>query len=73
MDSSELSVAIIQEREMVVHAALEEMVPALLEGDLATMEQQAQRLGFSRSRAARSAVAGGFPPKSTYLGTLRPF
>lgn len=47
MDRSALSEAIIAEAEMegVVHAALAEAVPALLEGDLAALEQQAQQLG----------------------------
>jgi hypothetical protein len=45
MDRSELSAAIITEMETVVQAALEQGVPRLLEGDLASMEEQAQQLG----------------------------
>ncbi len=45
MDRSELSVAIITEIETVVHTALEEAVPAMLNADLATMERQAQEVG----------------------------
>jgi hypothetical protein len=45
MDRSELSEAIIAEMEAVVHAALEQAVPALLEGDLAALEQRTQHLG----------------------------
>jgi hypothetical protein len=45
MDRTALSTAIIAEMEAVVRAGLEETVPALLDADLATMEQRVQQLG----------------------------
>ena len=45
MDRTALSKAIIAEMEAVVRAGLEETVPALLDADLATMEQRVQQLG----------------------------
>ena len=58
MDRSELSLAIIAEMETVVRAALERAVPALLEGDLASMEQQAQEVGrIILGRLIEAAVA----------------
>ena len=45
MDRTALSKAIIAEMEAVVRAGLEETVPALLDADLATMEQRVQQMG----------------------------
>src|SRR5690349_19093722 len=45
MDRTALSEAIIAEMEAVVRTGLEETVPALLDADLATMEQRVQQLG----------------------------
>jgi uncharacterized protein UPF0236 len=45
MDRTALSKAIIAEMAAVVRAGLEETVPALLDADLATMEQRVQQLG----------------------------
>jgi hypothetical protein len=45
MDRTALSKAIIAEMEAVVRTGLEETVPALLDADLATMEQRVQQLG----------------------------
>jgi hypothetical protein len=58
MDRNELSLAIIAEMEGVVHATLEHAVPALLEGDLATLEQRAQEVGrIILGRLIEAAVA----------------
>lgn len=69
MDRDELSEAIIAEMAAVVHAALVQAVPRLLEADLATMERQAQQMGrvivgrlieLTRApRPARCAQCGG--------------
>ncbi|HZS87846.1 MAG TPA: hypothetical protein VFE42_10210 [Chloroflexota bacterium] len=53
MDSNERSLALIAEREAVVHATPEQAVPTLPAGDLATLEQRAQEAG----RRIAAAVA----------------
>lgn len=53
MDSNERSLALIAEREAVVHATPEQAVPTLPAGDLATLEQRAQEAGRRIAAVAR--------------------